>query len=48
MCNTYKNKAGYTATQVVCGWAGAELNSRKSVKWSAEPDAPNLVYVRMR
>ena len=25
-----------------------ELNSRKSVTWSAVPDAPKLVYVGMR
>ena len=58
------NKAGYTATLVACGWAGAVMekvtgafgkeryaqkakkrrksNSRKSVRWSAVPDAPRL------
>ena len=66
----WKNKAGYMATPVACGWAGAMLervtrasgqewyaqkaqkhqksNSRKSVTWSAVPDAPKLVYVGMR
>ena len=34
------NKAGYTATEVACGWAGAVINkSSKDHTWSAVPDA---------
>ena len=67
MIESLNKKAGYTSTQVACGWAGAILekvtrasgpkpyaqkaqkrrksNSRKSVRWSAVPVAPKLMYV---
>ena len=48
-CGNDNNKAGYIATLVACGWARAvikklknakNVNSRKSVRWSAVPDTP--------
>ena len=38
--DTSENKAGYTATEVACGWAGVVINrSPKGNTWSAIPVA---------
>ena len=47
-CNDNQNKAGYAATPVACGWAGAVFENPKKVKCDRWTDGRTKALIELR